>query len=66
MSYLYIMEQFKIEQDEIFNTRVVLNIMELSKRTGKTKAEIKKIIINNSLKYGQHKDGYGVILYEKN
>ena len=59
------MEQFKITQDEVFKTKVVLNIRELSERTGKTKKEIKEFIINNNLKYGQHKEGYGVELYKR-
>lgn len=59
------MEQFRTKQDEVFNTMVVLNIRELSEQTGKTKREIKEFIINNNLKYGQHKDGYGVELWAK-
>lgn len=59
------MEQFKIKQDEVFNTKVVLNITELSKRTGKSKNDIKEFINENNLKYGQHKLGYGVELYKK-
>lgn len=58
------MEQFKITQDEVFKTKVVLNIRELSERTGKTKKEIKEFIIKYNLKYGQHKEGYGVELYK--
>lgn len=59
------MEQFKIKQDEVFNTKVVLNTRELSEKTGKTPREIKDFILTNKLKYGQHKDGYGVELWAK-
>ena len=59
------MEQFKIKQDEVFNTKVVLNTRELSGKTGKNQREIKDFILTNNLKYGQHKEGYGVELWAR-